>query len=499
MARGRMTESEEKPEDAPEKKDLPEEEEASEKDWREALGEKIAPIRKRLRPYLRRAKRTWGKLYGPWGRASAKFLDHLASDDRRRRIAAALLAFSLNLILLTVMSVFAKVRIWIPNAPSDTINITLVEMLPRDLELRDPEIAEEPEPEPEPEIIEEPEPEPEPEPVPEPEPEPEPAPPPQPEPEPEPEPEIIEEPLPEIEPEPEPEPEIELDLEPEFAPPAEEPEPLIPEPEPAIEEDDLVLPEPEEEVVEQTPEEEAPEPLVSVEPETQPEPGLEELVGDEEGEGEDAAEEEGEGEEPEEEEPVEETVVEETPPQNDDMFDEEPSFTGRRFVLPQVQLPTGEAAIDPGSSGVIAIYCPDQFTDAEKIAECAGRPEIRSGWRPGTSGEDWTRARELLNRDRASGNTSPTYGPAADSVLIQRGNRQVEELRDFRRSQDNVNRLPDSTDDNLMRGVEGNRPGIGPEPFEPNWTLRELPEGMSQEDIEELRRQLEEDGESEDE
>ena len=52
-------------------------------------------------------------------------------------------------------------------------------------------------------------------------------------------------------------------------------------------------------------------------------------------------------------------------------------------------------------------------------------------------------------------------------------------------------RLPDAGDDNLNRGIEGNRPGIGPQPFEPNWTFRNDGE-LTDEEIEELRKALEE-------
>jgi len=66
-------------------------------------------------------------------------------------------------------------------------------------------------------------------------------------------------------------------------------------------------------------------------------------------------------------------------------------------------------------------------------------------------------------------------------------------LRDFRRGDSGLNNLPDAGDDNLNRGVEGNRPGIGPDAFEPSWTLRDLPEGMTRKQLEELQRQIRED------
>ncbi|GJL92090.1 MAG: hypothetical protein DHS20C04_17490 [Hyphococcus sp.] len=391
--------------------------------------------------------------------------------------------------MLTLLSTFARVRIWIPNAPSDTIQVTLVETLPFDLPLRDVDLQ--PDPEPEPELIE-PEPEPEPEIVEEPEPEPEPAP------EPEPEPEQPATPEPEPEPQPAPEPELNLNIEPQLAPPADAPEPLIPDPPPAAE-DALTLPEPEEEPL--APVEEAEQPLITVEEEASQEAGLEETLGDDESDGEDEIAAAEQVEEPEAEPELAEAPPEE--PSGDDMFDEEPVFGRRSFIAPQVALPQvdlsgaplpdGAAAILPGDSGVVAIFCPEQFTNADKQEECAGRREIRSGWRPGASGEDWSRATELLKRDRERGITGPTVGPAYETRRDAIDYGRVEELRDFRRTQNDVNNLPDAGDDNLNRGVEGNRPPIAPPAFEPSWTLRDRPEGISQKDLDELERRIKED------
>ncbi|MEZ5894134.1 MAG: hypothetical protein R3C58_13455 [Parvularculaceae bacterium] len=435
----------------------------------------------------------WRRVYGPIERPSARFLDWLGADDRRRGRASLALAIAINLIVLTLMSTFARVQIWIPNAPSDTIQLTLVEPLPFDLPLRDPEL-DPVEPEPQPEEVVEPEPEPEIVEELEPEPEPEPEPVPAEEPPAEPEPEVVE---PAPEPEPEPEPELNLDLEPQLAPPAEDPEPLILEPEPAQPElEEAPSPEVTEEP--QSPAEDSEQPLLSVEPESPPEVGLDEVLGENEAEGEDEARKKEEEEAP---------LAEAEPeaPSGDDMFDEEPVFGRRQFVLPQVALPgvdlsgaeapPGEAAFNLGDSGVVAIFCPEHFSDVEKQKECAGRPEIRSGWRPGASGEDWSKATELLKQDRNRGIVGPTVGPAADLLYRKRELERTEDLNDFRRSQDSVNNLPDSGDDNLMRGVEGNRPDIGPKAFEPGWAKRETPDGVSQEDIEELKKKIEEDGE----
>jgi hypothetical protein len=424
---------------------------------------------KAVRRRLRGARRVWRRLYGPFDRASAQFLDHIAVDDRRRRTTAIFIAIAINLFVLTMLAVFGRVTILFPNAPTGTISVTLVEMQLQDLpELRDPaimpepELEPEPEPEPEPEIVEELEPDPEPEPDPVPEPE-LPA-------EPEPEPETVEE---------EAELELNLDLEPELAPPAEAPEPLIIDPVRAAN-DDQTRPRPEEDVVEQAPADDAPDPLISVEPEQNPAPGLEDLVGVEDAKGEDGDKDEGEDEK-----------EEDAPPQNDDIFDVEPSFSGRRFVRPLVQLPLGAAPIAPGTSGFVAIFCPEEFSDEDKAKECAGRRELRSGWRPGDSGEDWSRATELLKGSRSRGEFGPSRGPVADRIRRQRDLQRVDDLNDFRRSVDDVNNLPDAGDDNLMRGVEGNRPDIGPPAFEPGWTRRDKNE-LSEKELEAFRKALEE-------
>ena len=468
---------------------------------------------------LQAVRRAWWKLYGPFDQFSARLLDSLAVTDRKRRISALAIAIAVNIILLTPMSTFARVRIRIPNAPSDTLNVTMVELPRLDLpDLRDPQITPEPEPEPEPEIVEKPEPEPEPEPLPEPEPKPEPAvveqeaaPEPEPEPEPveqptpepepvaqpEPEPEVVEEP----EPEPEPEPELNLDLEtePQFAPPAEEPEPLIPEPAPNADDEQNLEP-PQEEVVEQTPEEEAPEPLVSVEPEQEQEPGLDELVGEEDTQGEDAKGEDDAAADKEllaaapteEEAPSEEEkAAEDEQPQNDDMFDEEPSFGGRRFAMPRVQLPLGDAPAAPGSSGVVAIFCPEQFDNEDKAAECAGRREIRSGWTPGSSGENWSRATELLKSARERGQTGPDMdklvGPAAARRL--KDEEQLRKMTDFRRNVPDAGAI--SQGSNLTNSLEGTRPAIGPDNIQPAWTKRDEGE-LTEKEIKKLQKEMDE-------
>ena len=80
-------------------------------------------------------------------------------------------------------------------------------------------------------------------------------------------------------------------------------------------------------------------------------------------------------------------------------------------------------------------------------------------------------------------------GPATARQL--EADRLQRDLEDLRRPGGDVNGLADGADDNLMRGVEGNRPGIGPKPFEPSWTLPD-DDGLTQKEIDELKRQLEE-------
>jgi len=382
---------------------------------------------------------------------------------------------------LSLLIAFGRVRIYMPNAPASPISITLVNLPVDPLvpELRDPEITPEPEPEPEEiEIVEEPElePEPEPDPIPEPEPAPE---------EPEPEPELI--------PEPEPEPVIDFTPEPEFAPPSEEEFPFIPDPT-LLDNPEPLLPSVEEAAPgdilvegEQTPVEDAP-PLVTVEPQAPGEAG-QNFEPEEDDEEEDIGEltvgDDRAGDEP----PIEE-IIEDAPPAGDNMFDEEPVFAGSRFALPTVDLPEGETASIPGSSGVVAIFCPEQFENEDKQKECAGRPEIRSGWLPGASGEDWTEAIRLLREARRQGrdgvDPALIFGPEIARRLEDE--LRAQDLEDFRRSADDINQP--FQDDNLTRGL-GRPTGSEPPPFEPSWTKREDPE-FDQGDLEKLREALDE-------
>jgi hypothetical protein len=429
------------------------------------------PESKKPSSLLQRAGRRLSSELRGFGDRSARFVDYLSVDPVRRSRASLVLAIALNTILFTVLAIFGRFEIWIPNAPGDSFRVVMVELppAPEPPEALEPEIVPEPEPVPEPVLEPEPEPEPEPELAETPEPETPPAP----EPEPKPEPEAVE-----------PLPALDLTPAPVLAPPAEDEEaPFIPEPE--ITEPQEVAPVVEEEtppiVVEeevQTPADEAP-PLV--EEVAEPEPGAEI----------EEAEPEEEAVEPEPAAPEETEIAEPEPPANDDMFDEEPVFGRPQLPLPTVNLPEGQAAISPGSSGVVAIFCDQQFKNKDKAAECAGRTDIRSGWLPGASGENWGEAARLLKNDRAAGKVgvdpSAIYGAGVGRRLEDE--RRAGELRDPRRSMDSLNDPAGAAAGNLTDTL--GQPNVGPAPFEPSWTLPEDPQ-VSQKDLKKLEKELEE-------
>ncbi|MEM6536700.1 MAG: hypothetical protein AAF668_03105 [Pseudomonadota bacterium] len=413
----------------------------------------------------------------------------------------------------------------------------------------------EPEPEPQQASEQEPEPEPEPEPIePTPEPEPEPEPEAEPvaeepapvEPEPEPE------PVPEPEPTSEPEPELVIDLSvtPQFTQETSEPEPFVVEPgvpstaglndlEPAASPDDPSLDEldlsitPQQERVardqdpinEQSPAD-TDQPLVTDEPDLDVAPAIE--VADEEGESDPGASDEDDGlieladdgatlDTEQEEEglglpapaPGEDGAPDFSrlfPGANeadgavtgDDAFDEDP-LSGRRYGLPAVDLPNvglgaspnGAAAALPGESGVVAIFCPEEFrNNPEKAKECAGRPEIRSGWRPGSSGEDFSGAARLLGEQRRGGFAGDDIGGRFSNRRSIEAVESAQEkaLNDFRRSQGSINDLGTTVGD-FGNNAASDRPNIGPAPVEPSWSRRDDP-NLSAEDLEKLRKEL---------
>ncbi|MEK7266047.1 MAG: hypothetical protein AAB227_08110 [Pseudomonadota bacterium] len=402
-------------------------------------------------------------------RWQTRLIERLAANPVRRRRSSIAGAVLLNMALISVLAVYGRVRIYVPNKPAESISVVFVDLPanPPVVDLRDPEIAPEPEPEP----VKEPELMPEPEPAPKPEPEP----PVQPEPE----------------PKPEPEPALDLTPEPAFARPSEvENAPFIPDqaPAPAPPTLDEPLPGDIEVDGDQAPTE-TEQPLVSVEPEAkqkeaEEDSGDEDEKGDEVGAGEVAAGEKEDREQA----PVAEIAPAPAvkPATGDDMFDEEPVFNGRRLALPSVNLPKGDTSAVPGTSGVVAIYCPEEFKDKEKIAECAGRPEIRSGWRPGSSGEDFSKAAAVLKDRKQHGdfsNDAVTFGPEIARQIEQR--RRTEDLEDFRKKQDLGNAGIASDP------AAGTRPDLAPPIDDPSWTRRDDPL-VNQKDVEKLRKELEE-------
>jgi hypothetical protein len=425
------------------------------------------PFPPRLRRIRVRTPKALRKPLRKLERRAVRLVEQLAETESRRRRMSLAGAIALNCAMLALLMVYGRVHIYVPNKPAESISVVYVDLpvSPPVIDLRDPEIAPEPEPIEEPELTPEPEPEPVPEPEPSAEPEPEPA------------------------PEPEPEPVIDLTPEPVFAPPSEiEKAPMIPEDAPAANAS-IEEPLPGDITVEgeQTPAEEAP-PLVAVEPEARQaerdeDAGEEEEPGEAAGAGEIAAGEQEQQESP----PVAtaEPAPARDPSAGDDMFDEEPVFNGRRMALPPVDLPKGETSAVPGTSGIVAIYCPEEFTDKEKIAECAGRPEIRSGWRPGSSGEDFSKAAAVLKDRRKHGdfsNDDVTFGPELARQAEER--KRVEDLEDFRRKQD-LDKAGVATDP-----AAGTRPDLVPPSSEPSWTRRDDPL-VDKEDVEKLRKELE--------
>jgi hypothetical protein len=161
----------------------------------------------------------------------------------------------------------------------------------------------------------------------------------------------------------------------------------------------------------------------------------------------------------------------------------------RRFIAPRVRLPLSDSPATPASSGVIAIYCPEQFEDPDKAAECAGRREILSGWRPGASGEDWSRAAQVLKRDLEAGRA----GPDLDALVGPASARRIQDQRTLEtlRAPSTLSPGGDGADDNIMGGIEAGRPNLGPSTPQPGWTVRE--DGVfSEQDLKEFEKALDE-------
>lgn len=335
-----------------------------------------------------KAPRAVTRAVKPGRTALATFLERLSTTPRRRARTSFALAFALNFVVFALLGLYGAVTIWIPATPGTT-QVVMIDATPLAApfpDLRD-ELATPVKPDiKEPEVVEKPKIEPAPEPKPAPDEKAEKPP----------EPDLSLEPLPARE-----RPPLKLDLEPKFARP-EDVAPSIPEPDipaPVAEPDLSVAPKPADRGA-QTPAE-TPEPLVEPGAQKAEDAAAEALkqadakrLADEE-----AARKAAELK-------AETDAAAKAPalaPQGDDAFDEAPTL-GPKAAVPKIELPPGASPGAPGSSGVVAIYCPKQFkTNKDKAEECAGRTEIRSGWRPGKSGEDWSKAVELLKKERAAG------------------------------------------------------------------------------------------------
>lgn len=437
----------------------------------QAVGSERLPFPPRRKLLRVRLPKPFRKPLRQADRKLIKLVEALAANPISRRRASIVGAVAINAALLFVLAVYGRVHIFVPYKPADSISVVYVDLpaSPPVVDLRDPEI--EPEPAPvTPEVKPEPEPLPVPEPVRavEPPPEPEPAP----------------------KPEPDSDPIIDLTPNPVFASPSTiEEAPLIPDAPSGEGAPTAEAPLPGDLAVagEQAPASND-EPLLTVEPQerqAETDAGAEDEDDERPGSGELAAGEQETAEQA----PViaESPTPEKLTPSGDDMFDEEPMFNGRRMALPSVDLPKGDKATNPGTSGVVAIYCPEEFIDKEKIAECAGRPEIRSGWRPGSSGEDYSKAVAVLKDRRRHGdfsNDNVTFGPELARQAEER--RRQEDIKDQRASQRDLH----------GSGVGGSDPAAGTRPdfskpgAEPGWTRRDDPL-VDEKDVEKLRKDLE--------
>ena len=174
----------------------------------------------------------------------------------------------------------------------------------------------------------------------------------------------------------------------------------------------------------------------------------------------------------------------------------------RRNQIPQVALPEGQAG---GISGVVAIFCDDVFTNDDKIQECAGRGDIRSGWR--RTSEDWSGITASLRRGGVNvpggspyagpgrggdlGENETYYEPVDQGLIIgPKLARKLENERKFRDLQDEragVMLVTDPLEDSLSN-TGGGVPNYIQDQWEPSWTLRDDPV-LDQATIEELERQ----------
>ena len=421
-------------------------------------------------------------------RVSAPFREALriiSKRDGSRFQFSLIVAIWINLVVLTSLTIFGEIRIFA--AAPRVIDISLSSAPVAITIVSPPEVEEAPEPEPE-EPEEEPEPEPEEDVTPIEEPEPEVAQTPKPEAE-QPEPEPATEPEEEPAEESAPAPEIRIDLnrDPAFAPEAQDPAPFIPDP---IE---IVRDQPTsagDDPRERTADEDAFDLLDDEQRKDEQDAGLDEIVGADTDDGEDQAEAESEKDDAQDDGEVQPDSGWKPPLRadsaNDNRFDSNTRFYRRGARLPPLSLPqSGDVAADPGSAGSVAILCPEHFSDDDKAKECAGRREILSGWRPGDSDEDWSRATALIGEARSRGDV----GPDLELVI---GEKAVRELKD-QRIEEELTR-PGRTVQDLsdpvgsVGGDIGIGSGAGPEP---GWAYREDGQ-LSQEEIDEFERKLRE-------
>lgn len=171
-------------------------------------------------------------------------------------------------------------------------------------------------------------------------------------------------------------------------------------------------------------------------------------------------------------------------------------------AAPQIDLAERGAA--GGPSGITAIYCPDEFDDPDKAAECAGRPEILSGWK--YEDEDWSDMAAALRRGgvnvkpskpyigaphrRPLADNESYYEPFDEGLIIGRDAakrnemaRKGEWLKDPRRE---VASVMDTASHSMSNLGDAEVTNYITDTWQPSWTLREEPE-LSLDDIERIR------------
>ena len=215
-------------------------------------------------------------------------------------------------------------------------------------------------------------------------------------------------------------------------------------------------------------------------------------------------------------EPVREPVQAEIPPPPLPISERQPDLApelaeaigagARSFDLPDIALPEGQGG---GPTGVVAIYCPQIFSDPDKAAECAGR-DIRSGWQ--RTNEDWSTIAGSLLRGGVNVPRVPLYGPdwrdplgpnetyyEAQDLSVILGPKIARAVEDERKGrwlkegQQGVFQMTNPTTQSASNY------GIGTpyylESWEPTWAQREDP-SISLRDLERLKRDYDNGGDS---